>query len=287
MHLTPVDPSHVPELTDAEAAPPDGVPRGDALAAATAALSERLGAAQALLTAEGTRAVLVVLQGRDASGKDGVVRHVFSACNPLGLRVTAFAAPSSAERAHDYLWRVHAACPPRGAVGIFNRSHYEDVLAVRVRGLAPEAVWSRRFRHIAEFERMLADEGTTVLKFFLHVSRAEQAERLRARLDEPDKNWKFDAGDLDDRMRWGAYTAAYRDVLARTGAGHAPWYVVPADKKKVRNYLVAEVLVEALERMAPRAPALPPEHLEAHRAALDAQLAGEALAAGDGHKRTG
>jgi PPK2 family polyphosphate:nucleotide phosphotransferase len=275
MPLTPVDPSNVAALADDEAAPPPDAPRGEALAEATAALSARLGAAQALLTAEGKRAVLVVLQGRDASGKDGVVRHVFSACNPLGLRVTAFAAPSAAERAHDYLWRVHAACPPRGAVGIFNRSHYEDVLAARVRGLAPEAVWSRRYRHIAEFERTLVDEGTTVLKFFLHVSRAEQAERLRARLDEPDKNWKFDAGDLEDRMRWGAYTAAYRDALARTSADHAPWYVVPADKKKVRNYLVAGVLVAALERMAPRAPALPPEHLEAHRAALDALLAGE------------
>ena len=275
MPLRPVNPDHPPALTDDEAAPPEGVPKGDALARATDVLSRRLGAAQALLAAEGQRAVLVVLQGRDASGKDGTVRHVFSACNPLGLRVTAFAAPSPAERVHDYLWRVHAACPPRGAIGIFNRSHYEDVLAVRVRGLAPEAVWSRRYRHIADFERMLADEGTVVLKFLLHVSRAEQAERLRARLDEPDKNWKFDAGDLDDRMRWGAYSAAYRDVLAKTSAERAPWYVVPADRKKVRNYLVAEVLVDALEAMAPRAPALPPERLEAHRAALDAQIAGE------------
>jgi PPK2 family polyphosphate:nucleotide phosphotransferase len=275
MPLTPVAPTSVPSLSDAEAAPPPDLPRGDALAEATARLSERLGALQGLLAAEGTRAVLVVLQGRDASGKDGTVRHVFSACSPLGLRVTAFAAPSAQERAHDYLWRVHAACPPRGAIGIFNRSHYEDVLAARVRGLVPEAVWGRRFRHLVEFERALADEGTVVLKFLLHVSRAEQAERLRARLDEPDKNWKFDAGDLDDRMRWDAYTAAYRDVLARTSTEFAPWYVVPADKKKARNYLVAEALVGALERMAPRAPALPPERLEAHRAALDARLAEE------------
>jgi PPK2 family polyphosphate:nucleotide phosphotransferase len=275
MFLTPVDPDQLPALTDDEAAAPGGLPKGDALAAATAALTERLGAAQALLTAEGKRAVLVVLQGRDTSGKDGTIRNVFAACSPLGLRVAAFAAPSSLERAHDYLWRVHAACPPRGAIGIFNRSHYEDVLAVRVRGLAPEAAWSRRYRHIVEFERMLADEGTTVVKFFLHISRAEQAERLRARLDDPAKNWKFDAGDLDDRMRWDTYTTAYRDVLARTSTEHAPWYVVPADKKKVRNHLVTEVLVRTLEAMAPEPPALPREHLEAHRAALDAQLAGE------------
>jgi PPK2 family polyphosphate:nucleotide phosphotransferase len=203
------------------------------------------------------------------------VRHVFDACNPMGLRVTSFRAPSAEERAHDYLWRVHAALPPRGAIGIFNRSHYEDVVAVRVRGLAPDAVWRRRSHHIVEFERMLADEGTVVLKFLLHVSRAEQAERLRARLDEPDKHWKYNAGDVEDRARWPAYTAAYRDVLRHTSVEHAPWYVVPADKKKVRNYLVTEVLVRTLEAMAPQAPALPPEHLEAHRAALDAQLAGE------------
>lgn len=278
MHLTPVDPKHVPHLTDAEAAPPDGAPHGDALAEQTAALAARLGAAQTLLTAEGTRAVLVVLQGRDTSGKDGTVRAVFDACNPMGLRVTSFRAPSAEEFAHDYLWRVHAALPPRGVIGIFNRSHYEDVLAVRVRGLAAEGVWKRRYRHIAEFERMLADEGTTVLKFFLHVSRAEQAARLRARLDEPDKNWKYNAGDVDDRARWDAYTAAYQDVLRETSTEPAPWYVVPADKKKVRNYLVAGVLVRALEAMAPRAPALPPERLAAMRSALDAQLAAEGRA---------
>jgi PPK2 family polyphosphate:nucleotide phosphotransferase len=275
MHLSPVDPKHVPLLTDADAAPPDGVPRGDELAEKTAELSARLGAAQTLLTAEGTRAVLVVLQGRDASGKDGTVRVVFDACNPMGLRVTGFRAPSAEELAHDYLWRVHSALPPRGVIGIFNRSHYEDVLAVRVRGLAGEGVWKRRYRHITEFERMLADEGTTVLKFFLHVSRAEQAERLRARLDEPDKNWKYNAGDVDDRARWDAYTVAYRDVLAETSTEHAPWYVVPADKKTARNDLVAGVLVRALARLGPKAPVLPAERLAAMRAALDAQLAAE------------
>ena len=275
VQLAPVDPAHVPDLADDEAAPPDNLPRGQALAEATAELGGRLGALQALLAAEGTRALLVVLQGRDASGKDGAVRHVFSACDPLGLRVTAFAAPSPAEQRHDYLWRVHAACPPRGVVGIFNRSHYEDVLAVRVRGLAPEAVWRRRYGHITAFERMLADEGTAVLKFFLHVSRAEQAERLRARLDEPDKNWKYNAGDLDDRARWDAYTAAYRDALRETSCAQAPWFVVPADKKRVRNYLLTAALVRALEGMAPQAPTIEPARLDALRGALDSQLEAE------------
>lgn len=278
VQLAPVDPARVPDLADAEAAPPDDAPRGHELAEATTALGERLGALQALLAAEGTRALLVVLQGRDASGKDGAVRHVFSACNPLGLRVTAFAAPSPAEQKHDYLWRAHAACPPRGAIGIFNRSHYEDVVAVRVRGLAPEAAWRRRYGHIAAFERMLADEGTTVLKFFLHVSRAEQAGRLRARLEEPDKNWKYGAGDLDDRARWDAYTAAYRDALRETAGPHAPWFVVPANRKKVRNYLLTAALVRALEGMAPKAPALEPAKLDAFRGALDAQLEAEGKA---------
>ena len=280
VRLDPVDAARVPELADAEAAAPDNLPRGAELAEATAALSTRLGELQTRLTAEGTRAVLVVLQGRDASGKDGTVRSVFDACNPMGLRVTSFGAPSAEQLAHDYLWRVHVAMPPRGTIGIFNRSHYEDVLAVRVRGLAPEPVWRRRYRHLVEFERMLADEGTTVLKFFLHVSRAEQAERLRARLDEPDKRWKYNAGDVEDRARWDAYTAAYRDVLRETSAAHAPWYVVPADKKKVRNFLVAGVLVRALEAMAPRPRAVDEARLAELRAGLDAQLAAEGKGGG-------
>ncbi len=170
---------------------------------------------------------------------------------------------------------MHAACPPRGAIGIFNRSHYEDELAVLVRGLAPVQVRRRRYRHLVEFERLLADEGTRVVKFFLHVSRAEQAERLRARLDEPDKNWKYNAGDVEDRARWDAYTEAYREALAETSTAHAPWYVVPGDRKKARDYLVAGALVAALEEMAPRAPALPEGELAALRAALDAQVAAE------------
>ena len=273
--LAPVDPDAIPALADAEARPPAGLPHGSALGDVTDALVERLARRQALLTADGRRSVLVVFQARDAGGKDGTIRHVFAACNPQATHVAAFAAPAGDELRHDYLWRVHRALPPRGTLGVFNRSHYEDVLVARVHGLVPEAVWSRRYRHIAEFERMLADEGTVILKFFLHVSRAEQARRLRARLDDPEKNYKYDERDLDDRARWHAYTRAYQDVLARTSAPHAPWFVVPADDKKARNYLVAATIVRALEALELRAATLPAERLEALRVALDAQLAAE------------
>lgn len=276
MHLDPVDPDHVPALDDAEAAAPDRAPRGDALAAASAERLARLADLHARLIAEGARALLVVLQARDAGGKDGTVRHVFNALNPSATQVTAFGVPTEEEARHDYLWRAHRACPPRGAVGIFNRSYYEDVLVVRVDDLAPEAVWSRRYRHIAEFERMLADEGTAVVKLFLHVSRAEQARRLRARLDEPDKQYKYNPHDLDDRARWDEYTEAYRDAIAKTATKRAPWYVVPADSKKVRNYLVAGVLVRALEAMDPEPRTFPPARLAELRAGLDRALAKDA-----------
>jgi PPK2 family polyphosphate:nucleotide phosphotransferase len=276
MHLDPVAAAEPPELHDDEAAPPEKAPRGRALRAAIEELNERLGAAQAMLAASGKQALLVVLQGRDTAGKDGTIRNVFSACNPQGCRVTAFAAPSARELSHDYLWRVHAAAPPRGYIGIFNRSHYEDVLAARVRGLVPESVWSHRYRHIAEFERMLVDEGTVVLKFFLHISRGEQARRLRKRLEKPEKNWKFDQKDLEDRLRWNAYTLAYRDAFRATSTAWAPWYVVPADDKKARNYFVADTIVRALESLDLRPPELPPQKLEALRTELDAQLHAEA-----------
>ena len=277
MHLHPVDPDHVPALDDAEAAAPGDAPRGEALARASAERLARLAELHARLIAEGSRALLVVLQARDAGGKDGTVRHVFNALNPSATRVTAFGVPAGEEARHDYLWRAHRACPPRGAVGIFNRSYYEDVLAVRVRDLAPEAVWSRRYRHIAEFERLLVDEGTAVVKLFLHVSRAEQARRLRARLEDPNKHYKYDPGDLDDRARWGDYTRAYRDTFVQTTTKRAPWYVVPADSKRVRNYLVAGVLVRALEAMKPQPRALPPARLAELTAGLDAALAAEGV----------
>jgi PPK2 family polyphosphate:nucleotide phosphotransferase len=216
---------------------------------------EELGAA---LYAESRRALLVVLQARDAGGKDGTIRKVFGALNPQNLRLTDFGAPSREELSHDFLWRVHRAVPPYGRVGVFNRSHYEDVLVARVRGLVPEEVWSRRYAQINAFERILAENGVTIIKFFLHVSREEQKQRLRKRLQDPAKNWKFQASDVEDRLLWDDYTAAYQDALSRCSTAHAPWYVVPADKKPIRNLLVAQVLVDTLRRMAPTIPAATP-----------------------------
>jgi PPK2 family polyphosphate:nucleotide phosphotransferase len=206
------------------------------------------------LWAEATRSVLLILQGLDASGKDGTIRHILTGVNPQGCHIVSFKPPSETELAHDYLWRVHASCPARGELGIFNRSHYEDVVAVRVRGLAGKDVWSRRPHHVREFERVLVDEGTRVVKVFLHVSKDEQRERLQERIDDPAKRWKFQPGDLDDRKLWDDYMAAYEDTIAETSTEWAPWYVVPADHNWVRNTAVAGVLVAALKEMDPRLP---------------------------------
>jgi PPK2 family polyphosphate:nucleotide phosphotransferase len=230
-------------------------------------LTERLDALQGAFHAEARRALLVVLQGRDGAGKDGVIRRVFGPLDPQGIVVTPFKVPTNEELAHDYLWRVHRAVPARGTLGIFNRSHYEDVLVVRVDALVPEPVWRARYEQINAFERFLAENDVTVLKFFLHISREEQRSRLLARLGEPDKYWKFDDGDLEKRRQWDAYTAAYEEMLARTSTAWAPWYVVPADRKPVRDVLIAELVVEALERLNPRYPG-PPARLEEYRAAL-------------------
>jgi PPK2 family polyphosphate:nucleotide phosphotransferase len=241
-------------LHDRDASPPDGLPRGDALAELTAAPLARLSELQERLYAEGRRSLLVVLQARDAAGKDGTIRTVFGACNPVGLEVTSFGVPSALELRHDFLWRVHAAVPPAGMIGVFNRSHYEAVLVERVRGITPEAVWSKRYAQINDFERLLVESGTTVLKFFLHVSRDEQRKRFRKRLEKGDKQWKFKAGDLDDSALWDDYTEAYGDVLRRCSSADAPWYVVPADDKRARDLLVAEVVAETLAGMRPRFP---------------------------------
>ena len=220
-------------------------------------LSEKLGELQYRLFAESERAVLLVLQGLDASGKDGVVRRVFKGVNPTGVKVVSFRAPVGAEREHDYLWRVHAALPARGEVGVFNRSHYEDVVAVRMRELASEEIWRRRPGHIREFERMLADEGTTVLKVFLTISREQQAARFRERIDDPTKRWKFRAEDLEVGERFDGWVGAWDEVVTETSTAHAPWYVVPADRNWVKALAVATLLVETLERLDPRFP--PPE----------------------------
>jgi PPK2 family polyphosphate:nucleotide phosphotransferase len=219
-----------------------------------AELHERLEVLQQRLYAESRRSVLLVLQGLDASGKDGVIRSVFTGLNPQGCRIASFKAPTAGELAHDYLWRVHAQLPARGEIGIFNRSHYEDIVAVRVRGLAPEAVWRKRAGHIREWERMLVDEGTTIVKVFLNVSRDEQRARFQERLDDPEKRWKFRRGDLDDRARWDDFVRAYDEAIAETSTAWAPWHVVPADRNWVKSVAVATLLVDALERMAPQLP---------------------------------
>ena len=221
-----------------------------------AQLAQRLGELQARLYAEGRQALLIVLQGMDTSGKDGTIRHVFRAVNPQGVRVTSFKQPTALELAHDYLWRVHRHVPARGEIGIFNRSHYEDVLVVRVHDLVPPQIWGRRYDHINAFEQRLADEGTRIVKFFLHISKEEQKKRLEARLQNPKKHWKFNPSDLSERKLWDAYTEAYRAVLGRTSTAAAPWYAVPADRKWQRNLIVAQVLVNALEAMDPQYPAV-------------------------------
>ena len=220
-------------------------------------LTDELRALQERLYAEGTRALLLVLQGLDASGKDGAIRKVFAGVNPQGCRVTSFRAPSHLELDHDYLWRVHAACPRRGEIGIFNRSHYEDVGVVRVKGLVPEEVWRRRYRHIREFERALVEEGTTILKVFLHLSKEEQATQLEQRLDDPTKTWKFRLADLEDRKRWDEFMAAYEEAITETSTDWAPWHVVPCDRRWVRDVAVATLLVETLRAMDPRYPEPP------------------------------
>jgi PPK2 family polyphosphate:nucleotide phosphotransferase len=218
-------------------------------------LLERLHELQDRFWAEATRSVLLVLQGMDTSGKDGTIEHVFHGMNPQGVRAAAFKAPTVHELAHDYLWRIHDSCPARGEIGIFNRSHYEDLVTVRVLGLVSPEACKARYHHVREFERMLTEEGTTIVKVFLHISKQEQAERLQARLDDPDKRWKFRASDLETRKQWDDYMALYEEALTETSTDWAPWYVVPADRKWVRNVAVARLLVHTLDSLDPRFPA--------------------------------
>lgn len=250
-----VHPHAPPLLTDDEADRTPGVNREQAEAELANDLA-RLNALQHRLFAESRRSVLIVLQGLDAAGKDGTIRHVFGPLNPQGVQVTGFGPPSTLELAHDYLWRVHAAAPRRGRIGIFNRSHYEDVLIVRVESLVPEGVWSRRYEHINAFERLLTDEGTTVLKFFLHVSEAEQLERLTDRVTDPTKGWKYNAYDWEKRKKRPQYLEACRQALARCSTDHAPWFLIPADKKWYRNFAIARLVADTLEAMDPAYPAL-------------------------------
>jgi PPK2 family polyphosphate:nucleotide phosphotransferase len=209
----------------------------------------RMAELQNVLYAEGKHALLIILQAMDAGGKDGTIRSIMSGINPQGVQVTSFKAPTPEELAHDFLWRVHQAVPPRGMIGIFNRSHYEDVLIVRVRNLIPKQIWQKRFEQINHFEQLLGENGVTILKFYLHISKEEQKERLQARLDEPDKRWKFNPTDLDSRAQWNDYMAAFEDVFEKCSSKEAPWYIVPANKKWYRNLVISQTIVETMEAL--------------------------------------
>ncbi len=242
-------------LSDPDATAHGDVKTGDALERATAKEVDRISDLQRVLYADERFALLIVLQGRDAAGKDGTIRKVFTAVNPQGCTVASFKAPTPVELHHDFLWRVHSEVPPRGMIGIFNRSHYEDILVPRVHKLVPKKVWSARYDQINDFERMLTNNGVVILKFLLHISRDEQKRRLEERLTDKTKNWKFRAGDLDDRALWDEYTKAYQGILKHTSTKWAPWYVVPADDKDVRNWLVARTIADALQKLKLRYPA--------------------------------
>lgn len=235
---------------------------------AIAALVAKLDSLQELLYAQHEHKLLIVLQAMDTGGKDGTIRRVFEGVNPQGVRVASFKVPTQAELDHDYLWRIHSEVPGKGEIVIFNRSHYEDVLVVRIHGLVAPEVWKRRFDQINEFEHMLAAEGTTILKFFLHISPAEQKKRLLARLKDDTKQWKYNPGDLKERALWSKYTQAYEDVLSRTSTEYAPWYIVPADRKWYRDWVIATVLVKTLTDMGLGYPK-PPFDVDAARSELE------------------
>lgn len=224
-----------------------------------AKLTEAINARQDILHAEGKHKVILLLQGMDTSGKDGTVKQVFSACDPLGIRLASFKAPSADELAHDYLWRVHAQVPAKGELVIFNRSHYEDVLIVKVHDWIDEAECKRRYQQINDFERMLTETGTTLIKCFLHISKEEQKERLQERLDEPSKHWKFNPKDLEERALWDDYMQAYESAMQATSTEYAPWYVIPANSKTNRNLLISRLLLETLNALPLAYPPKPKE----------------------------
>ena len=223
----------------------------------TGQLIGRLEELQERLYANGDRAVLIVLQGMDTSGKDGTIKSVMSGVNPQGCKVVSFKVPSSEELGHDFLWRVHQKAPSKGQIGIFNRSHYEDVLITRVHGWVSDKVVTQRFDQIKEFEELLHESGTAIVKFFLHISKDEQKERLEERIRDPEKRWKFNEGDLEERKLWKNYMDAFEDVMAATSTAHAPWYIVPANRKWYRNLVVADRVVDVLEDMKLKTPPAP------------------------------
>jgi PPK2 family polyphosphate:nucleotide phosphotransferase len=220
------------------------------------AIMKKLDPLQELLYAEHKHKLLIVLQGMDSAGKDATIRRVFEGVNPEGVRVAHFGKPSQEELDHDYLWRAHNQVPSKGEIVIFNRSHYESVLVERVHGLVPEEVWSGRYRQIADFERMLGEEGTTVLKFFLHISKKEQAKRLQDRLDDPTKHWKFSVLDYDERPYWKEYKRAYEDAIGKTSTREAPWFIVPSDHGWFRDLVVAQAIAEGMQELGMKYPKL-------------------------------
>ena len=226
------------------------------------ALNRKLEELQEALYAQSQHKVLIILQGMDTSGKDGVIRHVFEGVNPQGVRVASFKQPSTEETTHDYLWRIHKQTPANGEIVIFNRSHYEDVLIVRVHQLVPDHIWKSRFEQINNFEKMLANEGTTILKFYLHINKEEQKQRLQARLDDKKKQWKFCQADVEERKYWNDYLAAYEDVLNKTSTSYAPWYIIPSNKKWYRNFVIASTIVDVLNTLDIKYPK-PKEKLDA------------------------
>lgn len=245
-------------LNDYDPGDTQGIKKSEGVAEALAMESE-LNELQELLRANEKHALLIVLQGMDTGGKDGVIKKVMDAFNPQGCEVTSFKVPTSAELARDFLWRIHKAAPPRGIIGIFNRSHYEDVLVVRVENLAPPEVWKKRYDAINDFEELLADNRTIILKFFLHISKDEQRKRLQDRLEDPKGAWKFRVGDLRTRAKWDEYMQAYEDAINKCSTEYAPWYIIPADKKWFRNLVISEILLNKLRSLKMEWPPLEPE----------------------------
>jgi PPK2 family polyphosphate:nucleotide phosphotransferase len=251
--LLAVEPGSKVDLARFDAAETFGR-RSDAAAADLERVLERLTDLQARLWAEARHAVLVVIQGIDAAGKDGTIKVIAGAFNPQGTPVTSFKVPSPLELSHDYLWRVHQRIPGKGEIGIFNRSHYEEVLVVRVHELVPEERWRKRYEHLRDFEKMLTDEGVTIVKFFLAIDREEQRQRFQERVDDPAKRWKFSFGDLEERKRWDDYRAAFEEMLEETSTKAAPWYLVPANRNWLRNLAVGEILADTLDDLGPAYP---------------------------------
>jgi PPK2 family polyphosphate:nucleotide phosphotransferase len=263
LKLKPVTKDSI-DLSDDTASVDEPPKTGKDLERATEKHVKRISDAQRVLYADGRYALLIVLQGRDASGKDGTIRKVFTAVNPQGCAVASFKAPTELELKHDFLWRVHAVVPPRGTIGIFNRSHYEDVLVPRVREWITKKECSARYDQINDFERMLSENGTVILKFFLHISRDEQKRRLMERLSDETKNWKFRKGDLEDRAKWDEFTKAYEAALSHTSTRRAPWYIVPADDNDIRDWLIARTIADTLEELDLKYPPADPSVVGIH-----------------------